>query len=136
MTGPFESLRDEEFVSLTTFRRNGAGVPTAMWFALDGEAVIVSTPAGTGKLKRLRHTPRVTLQACTRSGEPKPGAPVLAGATEEVDRHLIEQALAGKYGWQWRVALRVEWLSSWVRHRHAPRPRVALRITRATTTPA
>lgn len=135
MTGPFESLRDEEFVSLTTFRRSGIGVPTAMWFALDRNDVVVSTPAGAGKLKRLRHTPGVTLHACTRRGEPKSGATVLAGEAHEVDRHPVEAALAAKYGWQWRVALRVEWLTSWVRRRHAPRPRVALRITSAASEP-
>ncbi|MFN8099043.1 MAG: PPOX class F420-dependent oxidoreductase [Dermatophilaceae bacterium] len=129
MTGPFASLRDEEFVSLTTFRRTGIGVSTAMWFALDGEDVVVSTPAGAGKLKRLRHTPRVTLQACTRRGEPKPGAVVFTGVAHSVQRAEVEAALAAKYGWQWRVALRIEWLISRVRHRRPPPPRAALRIT-------
>ncbi len=129
MTGPFDSLREEEFVRLTTFRRNGIGVPTAMWFAVDGEDVVVSTPAGAGKLKRLRHTPRVTLQACTRRGEPKPGAVVVTGQAHRVERAEVEALLAATYGWQWWVALRIEWLASRVRHRRPPRPRVALRIT-------
>lgn len=129
MSGSFETLREEEFVLLTTFRRNGIGVPTAMWFALDGDDLIVSTPAGAGKLKRLRHTPRVSLQACTRRGDPKPGAAVLGGEAHRTERHAVEAALAAKYGWQWRVALRIEWLTSRVRRRRAPLPRVALRIT-------
>lgn len=32
---PFASLSPYEFVLLTTFRKSGVGVPTAMWFAYE-----------------------------------------------------------------------------------------------------
>ncbi|WKK72242.1 hypothetical protein Q0F99_04380 [Rathayibacter oskolensis] len=43
------ALSDESFVSLTTFRRTGAGVSTPVWIARDGAALIVTTPAGAAR---------------------------------------------------------------------------------------
>ena len=121
VTGPFESLRDEEFVVLTTFRRTGIR-------CVDGDDGSPSMAGGGDRLDagRCRENSAAAAYAaghapgCTRRGEPSRAALVLV-PPEEVDRHLIEQALAGKYG-SVAVALRVEWLSSWVRHWHAPRP--------------
>jgi hypothetical protein len=56
---PTLGLAGEQFVSVTTFRRDGTPVPTPVWIAQDGDALVVTTPAGTGKVKRLRHDPRV-----------------------------------------------------------------------------
>ena len=64
---PTLDLAGEQFVSLTTFRRDGTPVPTPVWIAQDGDApLVVTTPAGTGKVKRLRHDPRVELRTCNR----------------------------------------------------------------------
>ena len=63
-----------------------------------------------------------------RRGEPKPGAVVFTGVAHSVQRAEVEAALAAKYGWQWRVALRIEWLISRCGIGATP-PRAALRIT-------
>ena len=47
----FDDLADEKFVSLTTFRKNGVGVPTPVWIGRDGDALVVTTPVGSGKVK-------------------------------------------------------------------------------------
>ena len=59
-------LADERFVSLTTFRRSGQPVSTPVWVGRDGDALVVLTPSGSGKVKRLRADPRVEVQACGR----------------------------------------------------------------------
>ena len=63
------SLENEKYVLLTTFRRDGRAVSTPVWLVQmpDGEFGF-STGSESGKAKRLRHTPRVTLQGCDRSG--------------------------------------------------------------------
>ena len=66
------ALGHERFVSLTTFRRNGEGVATPVWVARDGDALVVITPEGTGKLRRLRRDDRVTLRPCDRRGRVAP----------------------------------------------------------------
>jgi PPOX class probable F420-dependent enzyme len=63
------SLENEKDVLLTTFRRDGRAVSTPVWLVpmSDGEFGF-STGGNSGKAKRLRHTPRVTLQGCDRRG--------------------------------------------------------------------
>jgi len=62
------ALADEKFISLTTFRRDGTAVPTPMWFALDGERILVWTSPTAGKAKRIRNNPHVTVAPCTVRG--------------------------------------------------------------------
>jgi PPOX class probable F420-dependent enzyme len=126
----FNALADEQFVSLTTFRRDGSPVPTPVWIARDGDVLVVTTPADSGKVKRLRRDPRVDLRPCDRRGRVRDGAVPVAGTAEvlaPLPRHA--DALRGKYGVQYRIGTVVERL---VRGR---RERVILRITLATPTP-
>ncbi len=90
---------------LTTTRRSGVTVPTPVWVALDGDSLVVTTGAESGKVKRIRHTPRVTLQACDRMGTPNAGSPVIdAHATVHDDaesRERLEAVMSKKYGVQY-----------------------------------
>ncbi|MEJ7654617.1 MAG: pyridoxamine 5'-phosphate oxidase family protein [Chloroflexia bacterium] len=52
----FAALHGHTYARLTTFRKNGEGVASAMWFALEGGQLYIATPANTGKVKRLRTT--------------------------------------------------------------------------------
>jgi PPOX class probable F420-dependent enzyme len=130
---PYAALADHEFALLTTYRRSGEAVSTAMWFALDGDRVVMSTPAGAGKLKRLRHTSRVQIQPCSRRGAPLSGIEAIPGVarivTDVAERRGVEAALAGRYGMQWRLALGVEKLMARARRRSAPAPRVGIVVT-------
>ncbi|OLT16650.1 F420-dependent oxidoreductase [Serinicoccus sp. CUA-874] len=102
-------LGAEEFISFTTFRRNGEPVPTPVWVVplRDGERVGFYTTMGTGKTKRLRHTSRVTVQPCGRTGTLKPGTEPVEGTAEMVqggaDFDEVRAAVRAKYGWQTRV---------------------------------
>lgn len=122
-----------EFVLLTTFRRTGEPVATPMWFAKDGDLVVFSTPAGVGKLKRLRHTTRVEMQECSRRGQPVPGSSPVPGTarvvTDDAERRHVEQLLDTKYRWQWKVAQGVERVLARVRRQPPPKPRVAIIVT-------
>lgn len=74
------SIGDERYVSLTTFRRSGEAVSTAVWVAtLDECRVGVWTNATSGKVKRLAHTPRVTLRPCDRRGRVSDDAATYGG---------------------------------------------------------
>ena len=65
----FPDLRKEQCIALTTFRRTGQAVTTPVWLAISLGTIYVETHADAGKLKRLRHTARVTLAPCTYSGK-------------------------------------------------------------------
>jgi PPOX class probable F420-dependent enzyme len=112
MTAPTLALGESDFVQLTTFRRTGEGVPTPVWVVPDGDGLAVSTPAGTGKLKRLAHTSRVTVAACSRRGRVADGVvPAEATATTTADPTEVDRVtalLAEKYGLEFRVMSLVE----------------------------
>lgn len=101
----WDELALESYVLLTTTRRSGVAVPTPVWVARDGDSLVVTTGAESGKVKRIRHTPRVTLQACDRTGKPNAGSlPIEAHATVHDDaasRERLEGALSSKYGVQY-----------------------------------
>src|SRR6476469_3719592 len=113
MDDTWTRVGDEDFVSLTTFRRNGIPVATPVWVAHSGDgSLVVTTPTGSGKVKRLRHTPEVELRPCSRRGTVPEGAPVVLGravveesAEAEAHAHRI---LAAKYRLQFRVVMGIE----------------------------
>ena len=79
------ALADEKYVRLTTFRRSGEAVPTPVWLVpLDDGRYGFYTSSASGKVKRLAHTPTVTVQASDSRGKPKAGAPEHAGSAEVV----------------------------------------------------
>lgn len=117
------------YVSLTTFRRTGVPVSTAVWIAPVGDALAVLTARSAGKTKRLRNDPRVELRECDRRGRVRDGAPVVEARAEVVEDPVeVDRLLAGhraKYGWQLTAFGRVERLL----RRGAPPQDVVLRIT-------
>jgi len=95
-------LDRHRYISLSTFRRNGAEVATPVWFAASGAKLYVFTMADSGKVKRLRHTPRVRVAPSDARGRLK-AAWQPATARIITEPGAIEQAHAAvraKYGWQ------------------------------------
>ena len=68
MNDPFAYLYPYEFVLLTTFRKSGIGVPTAMWFAHEHSKLYMVTGRTTGKIKRIRNNGHVLLAPCDLMG--------------------------------------------------------------------
>ena len=125
-------LADARFVSLTTFRRSGEPVSTPVWVARDGEALVVLTPAGSGKVRRLRHDPRVEIRPCGRFGKVPDGVDPVAG-TAELREHPadVERARATirrTYPLESRLVLGIERLVERLRGRSRTE-RLALLIT-------
>jgi PPOX class probable F420-dependent enzyme len=120
-------MADEQFVSLTTFRRSGAPVATPVWVARDGDALVVTTIADSGKVKRLRNDPRVELRPSTRRGTVSDDGPVATGVAAVVaPDERSTGALRRKYGLQYRLITGVERVLA-----RGRRERVILRITAA-----
>ena len=96
----FPDLRREQCIALTTFRKTEEAVTTPVWFAESLGTIYVETHADAGKLKRLRHSARVTLAPCTYSG--KVTGSVSEGnariLTESEEHTAASAALAKKYG--------------------------------------
>ena len=58
-----------EIISLTTFRKTGAGVPTPVWFGEQDGKLYVMTRSDMGKAKRIRNNPQVRVAPCTIRGK-------------------------------------------------------------------
>lgn len=69
-TSSFDELAHAKYVRLTTFRRDGTPVATPVWFALGDGALYAWTDERTGKVKRVRNEPRVTVGPCNGRGTP------------------------------------------------------------------
>jgi hypothetical protein len=125
---PLSQLGNQPFVSLTTFRRSGEGVPTPVWVARDGDALIVLTPEESYKVGRIRRDPHVRLAPSTRTGRVKDGGPLVNGTAaviaDPADTERLRGLIKRKYGAEYRVTMAIERLVA--RRR---KPRVILRIT-------
>jgi uncharacterized protein len=63
--GPIERRK---YISLTTFRKNGSGIATPVWFGEGDGKLYVMTRSDMGKTKRIRNNPQVRVAPCTIRG--------------------------------------------------------------------
>jgi uncharacterized protein len=96
MTVPPEIAASKQ-VSLTTFRKDGTPVPTAVWQVSQGNTLTTVSAADAWKVKRIRNNPRVEVVACDIRGKVAPGAVAAEGtavllpaAETENARRLME----------------------------------------------
>lgn len=93
------------YILLTTYRRDGTAVPTTVWFARIGDEVVVPTGGTTGKVKRIRNNPSVTMVTSGIRGKVKSDVtvPGTARFLDGEDAAVAKEALRSKYGFQWRM---------------------------------
>jgi PPOX class probable F420-dependent enzyme len=107
-----EAFKRQQFINLTTWRKNGAAVITTVWFALENGKLYGTSQAQAGKLKRIRNHPQVTFAPATYNskvlGETCQGMARLL-APEEYP--LARTALKRKYGLQFLLLSGVARLS-------------------------
>ena len=99
------AITDEKYVLLTTFRKNGDGVGTPVWIVSlsDGTAGF-TTEVDSGKVKRIRNNPSVTLQACNLRGKVTADSAVVTATADVLlgaDARPVTKAVRRKY----RVAI-------------------------------
>lgn len=63
------SIQGQKYISLTTFRKTGAGVATPVWFGEEDGKLYVMTISKMGKVKRIRNNPQVQVAPCTIRGK-------------------------------------------------------------------
>lgn len=127
----FTGQSEERFVSLTTYRETGEPVSTPVWVGRDRDALVVTTPKASGKVKRIRNDPRVEMRPCSRTGKVKEGAEPVAGVAEILtDSGTVERLtniFRDKYGLEYPIFMGIERLVQ----RGRKEERLILRITPA-----
>ncbi|HZX38094.1 MAG TPA: PPOX class F420-dependent oxidoreductase [Streptomyces sp.] len=123
-----EDFAPARYISLTTFRKDGTGVATPVWFAVDGGELFVWTGSDSWKVKRLRNDSRVVVTVCDARGRIAEGAPSAEGTARLLDAAgtgEIRKLLARKYTWQFWL---VDWPATVVRRGKRPQTGIAVTI--------
>jgi PPOX class probable F420-dependent enzyme len=128
-------LAEEEFVSLTTYRRSGDAVSVPVWIAPATDergGLLVTTTERSGKVKRLRRDRRVQLRPCDRRGAAVANAPTVAAQADIIDAadevRRMREAIRAKYGSRMKITAADQGIVD-----PAEPARVILRITSSVT---
>jgi uncharacterized protein len=99
LAGPRLDARfDGKYLSVTSFKRDGTGVATPVWFVIETGRLLVKTDQQSFKAKRIRRNPAVMIAPCSASGRLH-GDPIPAQAELLAESELdhVEQLMARKY---------------------------------------
>jgi uncharacterized protein len=128
--GRVADLGRERYISITTFRRDESPVATPVWVVADGGLLYVWTGAQTGKVKRIRRNPAVSVAPCTVRGTPTgPAVPAQAKVVPSGSRPQVWPLFLAKYGIQLRALVWFERISGLLRRGRPPAERIFLELT-------
>jgi hypothetical protein len=97
-----QPFQNQSFINIESFRKDGTGVKTPVWFAQDGDLLCVRTGGDSWKVKRMRKNPQINVVPCKAQGDPL-GAWVPARAKIVTDPARVKEInalLKRKYGLQ------------------------------------
>jgi uncharacterized protein len=96
--GVFDDLAKNRNVVVTTYKRDGSAVATAVNVVVIGDHAYFRTWSTAGKAKRLRRNSRVDIAPSTARGKPTgPAISATARLLEPNEVPAVRQALAKKY---------------------------------------
>jgi uncharacterized protein len=95
------------YLSITSFKRDGTGVATPVWFVSDGTRLFALTDLHSAKVRRIRHNPRVLVASCRADGkvrsEPVPARAEVLTLTPDLDR--VQKILMERYKLSYRAVM-------------------------------
>jgi hypothetical protein len=102
-----KAIHGQKYISLTTFRKNGAAVATPVWFGEDNDRLYVMTRSDMGKTKRIRNNSTVRVAPCTIRGKViGPDFPATAQILPPEKHTLARETINRKY---WLARLPLVW---------------------------
>jgi PPOX class probable F420-dependent enzyme len=95
-----QEIGDARYVLLTTYRKDGTPVDTPVWIVPFDGALAIWTGTTTGKVRRVRRNPTVTLATCNaRGGNAGSAHGGRAEMLPDTDGPRVLDGLRRKYGW-------------------------------------
>ena len=99
MTSPLDALGTGKYLLLTTLRRDGTPVGTPVWLVPDTDTLLVITQADSGKVRRIRSNPAVTVAPCDARGRPLgPAVDAVAELLDDADTARARSLITHRYG--------------------------------------
>ena len=93
-----DQFAGQNYICLETFKKNGEGVKTPVWFVLDHGVFYVYTEANAWKVRRILNNPRVRIAVCNMRGTVKgPWLDMTASIIEGDERRSADALLTRKY---------------------------------------
>ena len=133
-----EALFPGKYLSVTSFKRDGTGVATPVWFVSDGGRLFALTDLHSAKVRRIRRNSRVLVAPCRADGklrsEPVPARVEVLTATAELER--VQKLLIERYKLSYRLVMLIYRLGRRLRGRPSVADGAALAITVGATPPA
>jgi PPOX class probable F420-dependent enzyme len=102
-----ETLFPGRYLSVTSFKRDGTGVATPVWFVSDGSRLFAFTDLHSAKIRRILRDPRVLVASCRVDGKLR-NEPVSARAevlTASADLERVQKLLLARYKISYRVVM-------------------------------
>ena len=99
---------NQRYVNLESFRKNGQGIRTPLWFVEAQGVLYMRTPAQSAKVKRIRNNPHVRLVPSDVRGNPE-GVWIDGEARliEAAEAEWVNQLVKRKYGlFKWLIDIR------------------------------
>jgi PPOX class probable F420-dependent enzyme len=126
-----EALFPGRYLSVTSFKRDGTGVATPVWFVSDGRRLFALTDRHSAKVRRMRRNLRVLVASCRVNGklrsEPVRARVEVLTATPELER--VQTLLTERYKISYRLVMLIYRLGRRLRGRRSVADGAALAIT-------
>ncbi|WP_432136443.1 MULTISPECIES: PPOX class F420-dependent oxidoreductase [unclassified Streptomyces] len=101
-----DALSAGKYLLITSYRKNGTGVPTPVWVVRDGDGLGVWTAADSWKVRRIRARGDVLVGPCDMRGRPTgEQVPATAEVVDAATAGRYRQLIARKYGIMGRLTL-------------------------------
>ncbi len=90
---------NQKYLNLESFRKNGQGVRTPLWFVEDDGTLYFYTVAHSYKVKRILNNPRVRVAPCDARGKVKgEWVDATARRLDQAEARHADELLNRKYG--------------------------------------
>ena len=126
-----DALFRGRYLSVTSFKRDGTGVATPLWFVSDGSRLFALTDLHSAKIRRIRRNPHVLVASCRVNGKLR-GEPVDARAevlTANEDLERVRELLLRRHRVSYRLVMLFYRLGRRLRGRQSVADGAALAIT-------
>lgn len=129
--GDLASLFPGRYLSITSFKRDGTGIATPVWFVSDGRRLFAFTDLHSSKIRRVRRNSHVLVASCWPWGTLRRG-PVPARAevlTDTADLERVRELLLAHYKISYRIVMFIYRLGHRTRGEQTVADGAALAIT-------